>query len=458
MMNDQTRTPDSITFEERDEFQRNPIAEKLIQLLTSNIDVSPMVIDGHWGTGKTEFCYKLINLLKETHPDVHVAYVDAFKADHANEPLMTLVAAIANLIEDKESERSFREKAIPALRYGLKTLGKAGVAWVLKKNADDIPDEFEELIQEAAEDSINAAIEQSIKDHQDIEAVLTTLQEALERIAEEKPLILFIDELDRCKPDFAIAMLESIKHVFDVPNVQFVLVSNLKQLKDSINHCYGVGVDAQRYLDKFVSYTLVLPDELTQNRHNYVLASIEYIKLLIEKSGTLAESDLAKEGIFEFIKTLIRENALSLREVETFIRHLEVGQILGGATYFSAALPFGRFLLNVLGVFIYCFKKDIAEPLTRGSADAKQITKLLGIEEFPDRNSIGPYPSPERVVSALLFYSLPVGVPGIPEDNSDDDKFWKGVIGDYFQGSLRHSMDGYYVKIISDTIRLLRME
>ncbi len=457
-MNDQTRTPDSITFEEHDEFQRKPIAEKLLKLLTSDINVSPMVIDGHWGTGKTEFCYKLINLLKETHPDVHVAYVDAFKADHANEPLMTLVAAIANLIDDEETEKSFREKAIPALRYGLKTLGKAGIAWLLKKNADEIPDEFEDILQEAAEDSINAAIEQSIKDHQDIEAVLTTLQEALERIAEEKPLILFVDELDRCKPDFAIAMLESIKHVFDVPNVQFVLVSNLKQLKDSINHCYGVGINAQRYLDKFVSYTLVLPDELTQNRHNYVLASIEYTKLLIEKSGTLAESYLAKEGTFKFIETLIKENQLSLREVETFIRHLEVAQILGGATYFSNTLPPGRVLLNVLGVFIYCFNKDIAELLIRGSADAKQITKVLGIEEFPDRDSIGPYPSPEQVVSTLLFYSLPVGVPGIPEDNSDDDRFWKGVIGDYFQGSLRHSMDGYYVKIITDTIRLLRME
>ena len=457
-MNDQTRAPDSITFDERDEFQRKPIAEKLIKLLTSDIDLSPMVIDGHWGTGKTEFCYKLINLLKETHPDVHVTHVDAFKADHANEPLLTLVAAIANLIDNEETKSSFKKMAIPALRYGLKTLGKAGIAWVLKKNSDDIPDEFEEILQEAAEDSINAAIEQSIKDHQDIEAVLTTLQEALERIAEEKPLILFIDELDRCKPDFAITMLESIKHVFDVPNVQFVLVSNLKQLKDSINHCYGVGVDAQRYLDKFVAYTLVLPDELTQNRQNYVLASIKYTNLLIENSGTLAESDLAKEGNFEFIETLIKENQLSLREVETFIRHLEVAQILGGATYFSNTLPPGMVLLNVLGVFIYCFNKDIAESLIRGSADAKQITKVLGIEEFPDRNSIGSYPSTEQVVSAILFYSLPVGVLGIPEENSDNERYWKGVITDYFRGSLRHSMNGYYVKIITDAIRLLRME
>ena len=366
-MNDQTRTPDSITFEERDEFQRKPIAEKLIKLLTSDIDVSPMVIDGHWGTGKTEFCYKLINLLKEAHPSVYVAYVDAFKADHANEPLITLVAAIASLIDDEETEKSFREKAIPALRYSLKTIGKAGIAWMLKKNADDIPDEFEEILQEAAEDSINAAIEQSIKDHKEIETVLKILQKAVGQIAEEKPLILFIDELDRCKPDFAIAMLESIKHVFDVPNVQFVLVSNLKQLKESINHCYGTGVEAQKYLDKFVKYSLQLPADFSLDRFNYTLAAIAYAEQLIEKSAYLQSSDLSKkEGLFSFLEVFIRENKLSLREVETFIRHLEIAQVFGDEKYFTDII-FGVELLRLIGVYIYCFEKDIADNIALGN-------------------------------------------------------------------------------------------
>ncbi|MBS9778043.1 MAG: hypothetical protein KGV50_04690 [Gammaproteobacteria bacterium] len=50
---------ENITFENRDEFQRKPIAEKIIQLLKSEIDISPLMIDGNWGIGKTEFCCKL---------------------------------------------------------------------------------------------------------------------------------------------------------------------------------------------------------------------------------------------------------------------------------------------------------------------------------------------------------------------------------------------------------------
>ena len=53
--------PIEYTFDYRDEFLRKPIAEKLISLLDSDINLSPLVIDGGWGTGKTEFCKKVAN-------------------------------------------------------------------------------------------------------------------------------------------------------------------------------------------------------------------------------------------------------------------------------------------------------------------------------------------------------------------------------------------------------------
>lgn len=453
-MNDQTMTLDSITFDERDEFQRKPIAEKLLKLLMSDINASPMMIDGHWGTGKTEFCYKLINLLKKTHPDVHVAYVDAFKADHANEPLMTLVAAIANLIDDEETEKSFREKAIPALRYGLKTLGKAGIAWLLKKSADEIPDEFEEILKEAGEDSINAAIEQSIKDHQEIETVLKTLQEALERIAEDKPLILFIDELDRCKPDFAIAMLESIKHVFDAPNVWFVLVSNLKQLKESINHCYGTGVKAQKYLEKFIKYSLQLPADFSTDRFNYTLASVEHMKLLIEESSSLKESDLSNGDVFNFIERFIKENSLSLREVETFVLHLEMAQILGGNKYFTNII-FGVELLRLIGVYIYCFEKDVADDLLADKINVLSITTIFGIHDFSDTEKFKYRQNHQQVMARTLMLENPGSARGIEKRNEAHDADWQKQIE--MAGYFQHGMNGHYTKIIADTIRMLRL-
>lgn len=105
----------ALTFDERDEFGRRAIAEKAITLLASEIDVSPFVIDGSWGTGKTEFCHKLINLMAsaKTH---HLIYVDAFQADHADEPLLTVLAEVIKLLPDGEQRSGFIQKALPTIR------------------------------------------------------------------------------------------------------------------------------------------------------------------------------------------------------------------------------------------------------------------------------------------------------------------------------------------------------
>jgi len=454
-MNEQTKTS-ALRFEDRDEFGRKLIAENLIQLLTSEIQISPMVIDGQWGTGKTEFCHKLENLLKETHPEIKTAYIDAFKADHANEPLMTLIAEISNLIEDEKKASDFKKAAIPAIRYGLKTLGKAGVTWVLKKNADDIADELKDVMQKVAEDSINTVIKQTLKDHSEIKETLSTLQEALEEIAKDVPLILFIDELDRCKPDFAIAMLENIKHVFDVPNVHFVLVSNLKQLKDSIKHCYGIGVNAQKYLDKFIRYSLQLPADIPY--YNKTLAAVRHAEGLIEKSALLENDRLSSENrSFGFIETLIKKNELSLREVESLVRHLEIYQRLTAWKFFECRC-LGVDLLRLIGVYIYCFEKDISGNLISGKIDTLAITGTFGIQSFADADWLDNIrPKPQQAMASILMLENPDGVEGVPDG---------GIYGYYREriDLIKPYLPYEYincencVEVIADTVRILRLD
>lgn len=129
------------TFSCRDEYHRKPVAEKLINLLTSDTKVSPMIINGGWGTGKTEFCHKLINLLKGTKNNCAVVYVDAFSADHADEPIMTLFAAILSLLPSSD-QPTLIKKALPALRFCLKTGLKAGANYLLRQNVDELAAEY----------------------------------------------------------------------------------------------------------------------------------------------------------------------------------------------------------------------------------------------------------------------------------------------------------------------------
>ncbi|MEI7383701.1 P-loop NTPase fold protein, partial [Pectobacterium versatile] len=179
-----------IRFSDRDEYSRKSVAEKLSALLSSNeISISPVMIDGGWGTGKTEFCYKLINLLKEDHPDFNAIYIDAFSEDHVNAPTMILLAAIFKILPEQEQSKLIK-KAIPVLRFGLKTALKAGANFVLRQNGENIADEFQHAIKETSEAAINESVEKILKEHIDSEKNIRLLKKALEKTSHEKPIII----------------------------------------------------------------------------------------------------------------------------------------------------------------------------------------------------------------------------------------------------------------------------
>lgn len=372
-----------LIFKDRDEFKRELVADKVIQLLTSDIEITPMVIDGSWGTGKTEFCHKLINKLKITEPDINVLYIDAFQADHADNPLMTILAAVMNLLPEGEKKKNLLKKAIPVVRYGLATAGKAIAGHILKQNADVIADGFTEHLEDAADKAIDASVKSLLKNHEKSEENLKALQETMADIAKDSAIIIFIDELDRCRPDYSVQMLEVIKHTFNVDNVTFVLVMNTQQLKAAINHRYGLQVDAQRYLDKFLKFTFQLPNKIPNTYAHQTednLAAIEHLSNLITQSSILKNSCLTNNGqvSLSFTKKLTEINRLSLREVETFVRHLEVYQSLSQGKGLTNNLYHGYQLLRIFGVFVACFSTDIKDSINTNRVDGQKITELLG--------------------------------------------------------------------------------
>ncbi|WP_201560834.1 P-loop NTPase fold protein [Psychrobacter sp. NC44] len=366
----------------RDEFQRKSIAEKAIKLLKSNIDISPMVIDGSWGTGKTEFCHKLINLMKED--DTHnIIYIDAFKADHVDEPLMTVLAEIIKILPEGPRRKAFINRVLPAVRYTLKTIAKAGVSHLLRQDFADVANDFNELIQKAADDSIDKTAELILKDHVEAEKSLKTLQTALTAIASQDPIIIFIDELDRCRPNFAVDMLEIIKHTFDVEGVSFVLVTNTQQLRASINHCYGQAVDAQRYLDKFIKFRFELSPHSQRHMTNPVLAANAYFYQLIGEKGFLSSSLLSNTLLKKFIAKFIGHQGLSLREIETLVLHIEVVQVLSNSNRFIPDEYIGYSLLRLVGVMLVCFRPDILREIRKGVVDADLLGDFLGVKKLP---------------------------------------------------------------------------
>ena len=366
----------------RDEFNRKSIAEKAIKLLKSDIDISPMVIDGGWGTGKTEFCHKLINLIKEdsTH---NIIYIDAFKADHVDEPLMTVLAEIIKILPEGPRRKAFINRVLPAVRYTIKTVAKAGVSHLLRQDFADLANDFDEVIQKAADDSIDKTAELILKDHVEAEKSLKALQTALTAIASQYPIIIFIDELDRCRPNFAIDMLEIIKHTFDVNGVRFVLVTNTQQLRASINHCYGQAVDAQRYLDKFIKFRFELSPRSDRDFRSTVLAASDYFFALTREKGIMTNNNVMDPYIKAAITNLVQYKNLSLREIETLVRHMQIAQSLSNSKIFNIDQRFGIILLNTICIMMICFRPELLSQVKNGVMDAGLFGEFLGVESLP---------------------------------------------------------------------------
>lgn len=444
----------ALTFDERDEFKRKSIAEKVISLLQAEIDISPMVIDGSWGTGKTEFCHKLINLMgiNDTH---HLIYIDAFKADHANEPLMTVLAAVINVLPDDKSKQSFIDKALPALRCGLKTIAKAGVSHILRQDVADVADDFDKEIQKTADKAIDATVELVLKDHVKADQNLKALQAALAEIAAIKPIILFVDELDRCRPNFAVDMLEIIKHTFDVEGVSFVLITNTQQLKASVNHCYGHAVDAQRYLDKFIKFRFELSSLSDRNINSPVLAARKHFFTLAEEKQCLPNDCLKNPTFGKAIEHLIRYHSLSLREVETLILHIQIAQTLSNSNRFSERLYVGYVVLRLIGVMLVCYRPTLLTELKRGMVDASELADFIGIKDIPTLEQGVKRPEVFEVIMVILAKDCNKNAEKYTP-SAEQESEWNNYIHHRFMGDIPDSHEA--INQIIETANIMAFE
>ena len=464
------------TFATHDEFNRKPIAENIIRLLISDIDLSPMVIDGGWGTGKTEFCQKLIRLMQQQHPDYLPIYIDAFLSDHSGEPLLALLAEIIKscTLEDTDGQQSERKRLTREIsklvKFGIKTGANALSHYFLKQSVDDLAEEFQQITSDEQEAknvaetvtdvaakitdyTIDATVEALLKEQIEAEKNLETLKACLKELAADKPIILFIDELDRCRPDYAVDMLEVIKHVFDIENVKVVLVTNTKQLRAAINHRYGVEVDAQKYLDKFLKYNFALPEKVVaQTEQDRVWVSIHHFEQLI-KGCDIGGVLFSGYRVMECINEMIKRNNLSLRETERLVRFLEIYHSLSHG--FGAGNELLTLWLRVVGVFIFCFYPSLMDDINKNRTDAGEFAQLFNLQSWPDMPD-DPYDVKKvDVIAVMLILNSKIEDSRfILQGYSEQNSYWQARIAEHFG---KGKMD-LVLSILKETFRVLSFE
>ena len=253
----------------KDSIGRNKDLVNFIKIIDSIDESFSIALDSYWGSGKTffvkqvkmildannEFTYDSVeerdkvlekwnqllgNDIINTNYHIPI-YYDAWANDNDNDPILSIVYQIIQTvgnhanIEEPKGLRSVFSLAgdIFELVKGFNPLE------IAKKLKSENP--LEEIMQT-----------KSLKDRID-EFIESLIPERGER------LIIIIDELDRCNPEFAVKLLERIKHYFNNDKVTFEFAVNIEELQHTIKKCYGQGFNAKRYLDRFFDLTIKLP-------------------------------------------------------------------------------------------------------------------------------------------------------------------------------------------------------
>lgn len=249
-----------------DALDRNAELNSFCHLLSHSNSMNSIALDGRWGSGKTFFvkqCALLINaknslsnIDENTAKDILeiteqsnsfegltdnkllAVYFDAWENDSNEDPVLSLIYRIVQQLILKTDGFDLNH-----LAHILGTIGDA-------ITGRPITTVFECLNERNILDEI--------RKHEDLE---TTIKKFFEVVLFEKAeqLIIFVDELDRCRPSYAVQLLERIEHYFINDRITFVFSVNLEQLQHTIKNFYGNDFDACRYLDRFFDLRVSLP-------------------------------------------------------------------------------------------------------------------------------------------------------------------------------------------------------
>lgn len=262
---------------EGDVLERKEVAKYLTPVIASTNKPFVISISSGFGTGKTFF---IKNWHKQLNDEGYKAvYFNAWETDYADDALIAFISAIRKQLvsDDAAGEESTTSKLETLVKKGGSYLTRKTIPIILKGLARkaigeeaieelvDLPDAVDEelvaLSGQIAEKCLESfeEVSDSINGFKDYLAEFVTELTQDEDEEGKKKLIIFVDELDRCRPTYAIELLECIKHLFNVERVVFVLAIDETQLSAAVASVYGTKLDGESYLRKFIDWQLKLP-------------------------------------------------------------------------------------------------------------------------------------------------------------------------------------------------------
>jgi energy-coupling factor transporter ATP-binding protein EcfA2 len=318
---------------QQDILRREAFGESLKNLVIRSDDELVVSLDGKWGEGKSTFVKMWQGLL--TANNVPNIYIDSFANDYVEDAFISVASAITSYVElnadNSKSEKiaEYKNKAknvgVKLLSWGTKVGVKALTLGAIKDSDIEELQDIKDDIAASGSASISAFVEEKLSSHQaDIElfeSFRTLLSDLPDEIKgnDGNPLVIIIDELDRCKPTYAVELIEKVKHLFSVKNVVFVLVMHRQQLECAVKSIYGSEIDAHTYLQKFINVETSLPKV---TRSNYSSDLDKYCERLFNLHNLNTWGD--DRNLQESLICLAKHYNLSLRQLERVYTNIAI--------------------------------------------------------------------------------------------------------------------------------------
>ena len=301
---------------------RQKYAGVLTSIVQNYAEGFVLALNGEWGTGKTTFVRMWqASLEKENYKTI---YFNAWENDFENEPLTALLGELKKLVDNHDdSYKSLLKKGVVITKNILPALAKGVISKYM--DAGITLDVLEKSI-DAATDILDKEVEEYVNKKQGLVDFKSELEKYIEANNDGKPVVFIIDELDRCRPDYAVEVLEKVKHFFSVKGIVFVLSIDKIQLGNSIQGYYGShNINTEEYLRRFIDLEYKLPEPNAKAFCDYLYIYYQFNEFFDTRDRT-QYTIFSGEGerFRNFTRKVFEKYNYTLRQQEKIFAHSRI--------------------------------------------------------------------------------------------------------------------------------------
>lgn len=310
------------SFESADWLGRAQLADSMLALMTNSQGPLVVALDDDWGTGKTHFLKLWERKLRSE--GVPVVFFNAFENDFSDDAFVALSASLAGALQEHSDVKpkqtsDYLEKAA---KFG-KIVGKSAINIAIKATTAglvDVVDAGEAVDTAVSEVGFEATnqYQRLIQERSGFQSAKRDFGQALSDLRlslqgeSDFPLVVIVDELDRCRPNFALDVLECLKHFFQNERTHFVLGVSLPALEQSVVSLYGAPSSGSGYLSRFIDYRI----SFSPSQHSTKLIDLKNYALKLWRSEViLMKHHGSAEAFAEIIAIIVSKNNGSLRDI-----------------------------------------------------------------------------------------------------------------------------------------------